>query len=107
MGIKVLGKDPDNLHEANTAALLEKQLAILCLSDEGAEGLGLFKVYSTPASHQSGTGWGLSTVLDVQLPHTADGSFSQDMSYLPVSPTTTHEQQIHCNTSCSSLPFLV
>lgn len=62
MDIKVLGKDPEHLRGADTAALLEKQLAILYLSDEGAEGLGLFKVYSTPASHQSGTGWGLPTV---------------------------------------------
>lgn len=65
MGIKVLGRHPDNLHRADTAALLElleKQLAIPPFSDEGTEGLGLFKGHSIAAPHQSGTGWGLSTV---------------------------------------------
>lgn len=65
MGIKVVGKDADSLDGADTAGLLElleKQLEIPPFSDEGAEGLGLFKGHSTVAPHQSGPGWGLSAV---------------------------------------------
>lgn len=57
MGIKVLGKDSDSLHGADTAALLElleKQMAIPHFSDEGAEGSGLFKGHSTPKWHRVG-----------------------------------------------------
>lgn len=64
MGTKVLGKDPDNLHGADTAALREllerSSWQFFTSLMKGLKAWVCSKAHSTAAAHQSGTGWGLS-----------------------------------------------
>lgn len=101
MGIKVLGKDPDNLHAADTAAfqeLLERSSWQFFTSlMRGLKAWVCSKAIQQQLPIKVAQGGVCQLCLDAQLPHTADRSFSQGMSYLPV-----HTQYTHMNSKSTA-----